>query len=126
MRILIIIPILALLAIFITSKAIGRIKTYQEVYWSFQFFHLLGGIFVAMFWSNFLYSWTSILFATLIVSILWEAHERIVEKNKWLRNTLLKFKIAPGPITTTDTVFDLTLDILGGIIFLILNYYFWS
>jgi hypothetical protein len=120
MNTFLIIPILAIPAIYILSAFISRSMSYEKGYWFFEALHLLAGFFVAMFWSNFLNTNALVIMATLAVGILWEVWEVIVDRQPKLKNILRKFHITQGKITLQDTTLDLFLDFAGALIFVLL------
>ncbi len=112
--------ILFLAAIFILNLIFGmRCGFGYRHYWFFELMHFLGGFFVAMLFASFFDSTPFILFGLAIISAIWESAELAVAKipriSGYLKRISHQKSIMPE---WKDTVFDIILNLGGGVLFL--------
>lgn len=88
---------------------------YKKAYPFYEAAHFLTGFFIAMLLSSFVAESAMIIWYTVAIGFVWEIAEAIVYNVPYLRQ-----KTAVRGITTKDTVFDLFLDALGAITFVVL------
>lgn len=106
---------------FLYILAIFSSRYGDKSYWFFELEHFLGGFFVAMFLSNFLFNSRSIIVFVVLIGILWEMGELIVNKNRKLKQFLInKLNYYIDRETIADIMLDLCLDFLGAATFLYL------
>ncbi len=111
---MLVISIIALVAVYFIAYAVASTKyPYKKVYWLFEAAHFSAGFFFGMFFSNFLSSSREIVGAVFAVGALWELWEFIAWNIPSLRKKVFKM----GTITLPDTILDLILDTLGGVVF---------
>ena len=106
------IPILALAFLYILVISLSK---YGNKYgWFYEIAHFLGGFFVAMFLSKFLFENRSIIIFVILIGILWEVGELVVNKNRKIQQFLInKFNYYIDRETTSGIMLDIFLDFLG-------------
>lgn len=112
--------IVILLLLFISSLYLSSVfeKRYN---WIFSIFHFLSGFLLAFLLSQYLENKMMIVIAVFFIGMLWEGYEYLIDKIKFLKETYRKyFKICDTTLILKDTIFDLILDVLGAIFFILL------
>jgi len=114
--------VIILSSIFVLNLVVGMYYKFGvRHYWFFEALHFLGGLFTAMFFSNFFHSTTLILMGLGIVVFLWESSEIFISKiplsAKYVKKTFKLRDITPG---WRDTILDIVLDFAGALVFIYL------
>src|SRR3989338_2529130 len=115
---MIILSISAIILIYFSALFVNNRFQYQKAYWFFEFCHFLGGFFTAFFLFNFSKNPAFIFAGVIAAGFMWEIWEFLIDKCQRIRNFLLKFHVAQGPLTISDTLLDLFLDAIGGLVFI--------
>lgn len=115
-----IIGILVIGLLLLNIKLSNRGKKFE---WFFEISHFLMGFLIA----GFIYTTIStnnlfILFGVMVVGILWEFWEYSATKFYWLNNFIKKLNYNIDRESIKDIYLDLSLDLSGALVFVILKF----
>ncbi|MDE2001795.1 MAG: hypothetical protein KGI60_04510 [Patescibacteria group bacterium] len=115
MTVLVLTAVLAI--VYVAATYVGDHFPYDQVYWFFEFCHLLSGMLVAALVAQFTSSAALIVMGTLGVGCAWEIGEFITNYSAWVHRITERFGLRIEPQTFWDTVLDLVLDVVGAVLF---------
>ena len=117
---LFIISLIALPSIFILDLVVGIYYGFGfRHYWFFQAEHVLGGFFVAMFFSGLTDSWAVILAGLAAVTLIWESLEYAAAHiPSWSEFMKRKLRLKKVEFSWADSVFDVVCNYAGAALLL--------